>query len=69
LEVAYVSLSHFQPLKPQERDAVLLMQTLDASHMEIEGADIYSALLSRWHAEGAELLDELRSISNQAKLG
>jgi hypothetical protein len=63
LEVAYVSLSHFQPLTPEQRDAVLMMQNVDASHVEIEGADLYSALISRWHAEGAELLDELRSMS------
>jgi hypothetical protein len=63
LEVAYVSLSHFQPLTPEQRDAVLMMQNVDASHVEIEGADLYSALISRWHAEGAELLDELRSRS------
>jgi len=63
LEVAYVSLSHFQPLTPEQRDAVFLMQNLDASHVEIEGADLYSAVISKWHAEGAELLDELRSIS------
>jgi hypothetical protein len=35
--------------------------------MEIEGADIYNALLSRWHAEGAELLDELRCISKSSE--
>jgi hypothetical protein len=40
-----------------------MMQNVDASHVEIEGADLYSALISRWHAEGAELLDELRSRS------
>jgi len=67
LEVAYVSLSHFLPLTPEQQDAVFLMQSLDASDVEIEGADLYSAVLSRWHAEGAELLDELRSISNQAE--
>jgi hypothetical protein len=67
LEAAYVSLSHFQPLTPEERDAAFLMQSLDASDVEIEGADLYSAVISRWHAEGAELLDELRSISNQAE--
>jgi hypothetical protein len=62
LEVAYVSLSHFQPLTPEQRDAASLMQNLDASDLEIEGADLYSAVISKWHAEGAELLDELRSI-------
>ena len=62
LEVAYVSLSHFQPLTPEQRDAASLMQNLDASDVEIEGADLYSAVISKWHAEGAELLDELRSI-------
>ena len=67
LEVAYVSLSHFQPLTTEERDAVFLMQSLDTLRMEIEGGDLYSAVLSRWHADGAALLDELRSLSNQAK--
>jgi hypothetical protein len=64
LEVAYVSLSNFQSLTPEERDAVLVMQSVDASEVEIEGADVYSAVISRWHAEGAELLDELRSLSH-----
>ena len=68
LEVAYVALSHFQPLTPEQRDAVSLMQNLDASNVEIEGADLYSAVISKWHAEGAELLDELRSLSNKAEL-
>ena len=63
LEVAYVSLSHFQPLTPEQRDAAFLMQNLDASDVEIEGADLYSAVISKWHTEGAELLYELRSIS------
>jgi len=63
LEVAYVSLSHFQPLTPEQRNAAFLMQNLDASDVEIEGADLYSAVISKWHAESAELLDELRSIS------
>jgi hypothetical protein len=62
LEVAYVSLSNFQSLTPEERDAVLVMQSVDASHVEIEGADVYSAVLSMWHADGAALLDELRSL-------
>jgi hypothetical protein len=68
LEVAYLSLSHFQPLTPEQRDAVFLMRNLDASHVEIEGADLYSAVISKWHAEGAELLDELRSMSVEAEL-
>ena len=29
LEVAYISLSHFQPLTAEERDVVFLMQSLD----------------------------------------
>lgn len=67
LEVAYVSLSHFQPLTTEERDAVFLMQSLDASDEKIEGGDLYSAALSRWHADGAALFDEVRSLSNQAE--
>lgn len=67
LEVAYVSLSHFQPLTTEERDAVFLMQSLDASDEKIEGGDLYSAVLSRWHADGAALFDEVRSLSNQAE--
>jgi hypothetical protein len=67
LEVAYISLSHFQPLTTEERDAVFLMQSLDASDEKIEGGDLYSAVLSRWHADGAALFDEARSLSNQAE--
>ena len=67
LEVAYISLSHFQPLTTEERDAVFLMQSLDASDEKIEGGDLYSAVLSRWHADGAALFDEVRSLSNQAE--
>ena len=66
LEVAYISLSHFQPLTTEERDAVFLMQSLDASDEKIEGGDLYSAVLSRWHADGAALFDEVRSLSDQA---
>jgi hypothetical protein len=62
LEVAYLSLSHFQPLTPEEQDAVSLMQNVDASDVEIEGADLYSAVICKWHVESAELLDELRSM-------
>ncbi len=67
LEVAYVSLSHFQPLTPEERDAVFLMHSVDASDVNIEGGDIYGAVLSRWHTDAAALLDELRSLSHQAE--
>jgi hypothetical protein len=67
LEVAYISLSHFQPLTTEERDAVFLMQSLDASDEKIEGGDLSSAVLSRWHADGAALFDEVRSLSNQAE--
>jgi hypothetical protein len=67
LEVAYISLSHFQPLTTEERDAVFPMQSLDASDEKIEGGDLYSAVLSRWHADGAALFDEVRSLSNQAE--
>jgi hypothetical protein len=72
LEVAYVALSNFQPLTIEERDEVFLMQRLDhASDDEKneranEGeADLYTAVLSRRHADGAVLLEELRSLSNQ----
>jgi hypothetical protein len=64
LEVAYVSLSHFQPLTAEEQDAVALTESVHhAPDEKIEGGDLYSAVLSRWHAEGAALLDELRSLS------
>jgi ribosomal protein S16 len=43
------------------------MQSLDASDEKIEGGDLYSAALSRWHADGAALFDEVRSLSNQAE--
>jgi len=67
LEVAYVSLSHFQPLTAEERDAVFLMESVHRTPDEkIEGGDLYSAALSRWHAEGAALFDELRSLSQAA---
>jgi hypothetical protein len=56
LEVAYVSLSNFQPLTTEERDAVLIMEGLD-------DASAVAALLTRCHADGAALLDELRSLS------
>ena len=68
LEVAYVSLSHFQPLTPEERDAVFLMESVHHTPEEkLEGGDLYSAVLSRWHADAAALLDELRSLSHQAE--
>jgi hypothetical protein len=64
LEVAYVSLSHFQPLTAEEQDAVALTESVHhAPDEKIEGGDLYNAVLSRWHAEGAALLDELRSLS------
>jgi hypothetical protein len=64
LEVAYISLSHFQPLTAEEQDAVALTESVHhAPDEKIEGGDLYSAVLSRWHAEGAALLDELRSLS------
>jgi hypothetical protein len=64
LEVAYVSLSNFQPLTIEEREAVPIMEGLsDTSAVErVRHGDVYRALLSRCHAEGAALLDELRSI-------
>jgi hypothetical protein len=66
LEVAYVSLSNFQPLTTEERDAVFLMQGVHhVSNDKIEGGDLYGAVLFRWHAEAAALLDELRSLSNE----
>ena len=70
LEVAYVSLSHFQPLTAEERDAVFLMESVHHTPEEkLEGGDLYSAVLSRWHADAAALLDELRSFisSNRAR--
>jgi hypothetical protein len=64
LEVAYISLSHFQPLTAEEQDAVALTESVHhAPDEKIEGGDLYNAVLSRWHAEGAALLDELRSLS------
>jgi hypothetical protein len=64
LEVAYVSLSHFQPLTAEEQDAVALTESVHhAPDEKIEGGDLYNAVLSRWHTEGAALLDELRSLS------
>jgi hypothetical protein len=65
LEVAYVSLSNFQALTTEERDAVLIMEGLgDASAVErVRHGDVYNALRTRCHAEGAVLLDELRSLS------
>ncbi len=67
LEIAYVSLSHFQPLTPEERDAVALIESVHHTPEEkIEGGDLYDTVLSRWHAEGAALLDELRSMPHQA---
>jgi len=66
LEVAYVSLSNFQPLTIEQRDAVLIMEGAgDAQAVErVRHGDVYRALLSRCHADGAALLDELRSLSN-----
>ena len=68
LEVAYLSLSHFQPLTTEERDAVFLTESVHHTPEEkIEGGDLYGAVLSRWHADAAGLLDELRSLSHQAE--
>ena len=66
LEVAYVSLSNFQPLTIEQRDAVLIMEGAgDAQAVErVRHGDVYRALLSRCNADGAALLDELRSLSN-----
>lgn len=70
LEVAYVSLSHFQPLTPEEQHAVALMESVHHTPEEkIDGGDLYDAVLSRWHADGAALLDELRSMTHQAEAG
>jgi hypothetical protein len=65
LEVAYVSLSNFQPLTTEERDAVLIMEgSGDASAVErVRHGDVYGALRTRCLAERAALLDELRSLS------
>ncbi len=66
LEVAYVSLSHFQPLTAEEQDAVAVTESVHhAPDEKIEGGDLYNAVLSRWHVEGAALLDELRSLFHQ----
>jgi hypothetical protein len=68
LEVAYLSLSHFQPLTTEEQDAVCLMESVHHTPEEkIEGGDLYSGVLSRWHADAAALLDELRSLSHQVE--
>lgn len=68
LEVAYLSLSHFQPLTTEERDAVFSTESVHHTPEEkIEGGDLYGAVLSRWHADAAGLLDELRSLSHQAE--
>ena len=68
LEVAYLSLSHFQPLTTEERDAVFVTESVHHTPEEkIEGGDLYGAVLSRWHADAAGLLDELRSLSHQAE--
>jgi hypothetical protein len=66
LEVAYVSLSNFQPLTVEQRDAVLIMQGAgEAQAVErVRHGDVYRALLSRCHADGAAFLDELRSLSS-----
>ena len=66
LEVAYVSLSNFQPLTIEQRDAVLIMEgACDAQAVErVRHGDVYRALFSRCNADGAALLDELRSLSN-----
>ncbi len=69
LELAYVSLSHFQPLTPEEQDAVALMESVHHTPGEkIDGGDLYDAVLSRWHADGAALLDEIRSMTHRAGL-
>lgn len=68
LGVAYVSLSHFQPLTPEEQDAVALMESVHHTPEEkIEGGDLYDAVLARWRADGAALLHELRSMTHQAE--
>jgi hypothetical protein len=68
LEVAYVSLSHFQALTEEEEDVVALTESVHhAPEEKIEGGDVYSAVLSRCHAEAAELFDELRALSQQAE--
>src|SRR5215470_7950025 len=66
LEVAYVSLSNFQPLTIEQRDAVLIMEGAGEAQAaeRVRHGDVYRALLSRCHADGAALLDELRSLSN-----
>lgn len=67
LELAYVSLSHFQPLTPEEQDAVALMESVQhITEEKIDGGDLYDAVLSRWHADGAALLDEIRSMTHRA---
>jgi len=72
LEVAYVSLSNFQPLTKEERGAVLIMERLggatadEALESVKQAGDVYCAVLSRLHAEGAALLDELRSLHKGA---
>lgn len=65
LEAAYLSLSNFQPLTTEERDAVLIMEgSGDASAVErVRHGDVYGALRTRCQAERAALLDELRSLS------
>jgi hypothetical protein len=67
MEAAYVSLSSFQPLTIEEREAVPIMEgpgdTLTVER--VRHGDVYHALLSKCHAEGAALLDELHSLSNQ----
>jgi hypothetical protein len=70
LELAYVSLSHFQPLTPEEQDAVALMESVQhITEEKIDGGDLYDAVLSRWHADGAALLDEIRSMTHRAGIG
>ena len=65
LEVAYASLSNFQPLTTEERDAVLIMEGSGAASAveRVRHGDVYGALRTRCQAERATLLDELRSLS------
>jgi hypothetical protein len=70
LEVAYVSLAHFQALTEEEEDVVAMTENVHhAPGEKIDGGDVYSAVLSRCRAEGAELFDELRSLSQRVESG
>jgi hypothetical protein len=65
LEVAYVSLSNFQPHNRAAGCRSNNGGAGDAQAVErVRHGDVYRALLSRCHADGAALLDELRSLSN-----